>query len=192
MRAALYALGTLTRDEARAFEDHIAEGCAECEAELRASEAVAGRLAFGAAGAEPPEQAAFELLEKLQMESATHIEGKSGLEKTAGGYLSVRAPEGDWLDTGGGVYIKRLFSDLEKGSITSLYRLDPGTQCASHRHRGVEECLVLEGDFRVNGEVFGPGDYRVCMPGTIDADPFTIGGTLLLIVEGTDNQELVA
>ena len=40
-RAALYALGALEGDEAREFEEHLAAGCAACEAELRGFETVA-------------------------------------------------------------------------------------------------------------------------------------------------------
>ena len=177
LRAALYALGTLTRDEARAFEEHIAEGCAECEAELRASESIAERLAFGAAGEDPPAHLAESLSSLLAAEAAPSR--KAALSQ----FVSLRANEGEWIQPCEGMLVKQLFVDEAKGTVTSLYKLLPGTQAASHRHSGVEECLVLEGDFHVNGEVFGPGDYRSCMPGTIDESPFTIGGTLLLIVE---------
>src|SRR5262249_37792645 len=43
-RALLYALGTLTLAEARAFEDHIAGGCEECAVEMTAAEQIAANL----------------------------------------------------------------------------------------------------------------------------------------------------
>jgi len=102
---------------------------------------------------------------------------------SASQFVSLRANEGEWIEACEGMLVKRLFVDEAKGTVTSLYKLLPGTHAATHRHSGVEERMVLEGDFHVNGEVFGPGDYRSSMPGTTDESPFTLGGTLLLIVE---------
>src|SRR5919198_2681195 len=61
-QAALYALGALDAEEARAFESHLAEGCAACEAELREFQGVVADLAFAAPAAEPPAGARSRLL----------------------------------------------------------------------------------------------------------------------------------
>ena len=53
-RAALYALGALEGDEAREFEEHLAAGCAACEAGLREFETVAADLGLAAPEAAPP------------------------------------------------------------------------------------------------------------------------------------------
>jgi anti-sigma-K factor RskA len=53
-KAALYALGALSQIEARAFENHLEEGCEVCRAELAAFEGVVGVLGFGAPPANPP------------------------------------------------------------------------------------------------------------------------------------------
>jgi hypothetical protein len=52
--AALYALRSLTQHEARSFEEHLAEGCESCEAEVGGFEGVVSDLAFAVAGVEPP------------------------------------------------------------------------------------------------------------------------------------------
>ena len=49
-KAALYALGAMSRHEARAFESHLRQGCSACEAELMEFEKVVGEL--GAASTE--------------------------------------------------------------------------------------------------------------------------------------------
>jgi anti-sigma factor RsiW len=56
-RASLYALGALSQWEARAFEEHLSEGCERCEAELRGFEAVTESLAHGVTDAQPPARA---------------------------------------------------------------------------------------------------------------------------------------
>jgi anti-sigma-K factor RskA len=53
-RAALYALGALTQQEARAFEEHLADDCAACLEELRSFETVVGLIGLSAPEATPP------------------------------------------------------------------------------------------------------------------------------------------
>lgn len=52
--AALYALGALSQHEARAFENHLSEGCAVCKEELIEFEVVVGSIGFGSKEALPP------------------------------------------------------------------------------------------------------------------------------------------
>ncbi len=51
--AALYALGALTQQEARAFEFHLLEGCPACETLTRHFEKIASGLGYAAREAEP-------------------------------------------------------------------------------------------------------------------------------------------
>ncbi len=53
--AALYALGSLTQQEARSFENHVEEGCPICEAEQRKYERAVAAIGLSAAEAAPPE-----------------------------------------------------------------------------------------------------------------------------------------
>lgn len=52
--AALYALGALTQQEARAFESHLQDGCAACKAELEDFESVVGAIGFSTIPSDPP------------------------------------------------------------------------------------------------------------------------------------------
>lgn len=52
--AALYALGSLSQHDARAFESHLQEGCAACSAELKRFQSVVGYLGLTASDADPP------------------------------------------------------------------------------------------------------------------------------------------
>jgi anti-sigma-K factor RskA len=52
--AALCALGCLSQHDARAFKNHLEEGCTVCSAELRRFEGVVGSLGLTASDAEPP------------------------------------------------------------------------------------------------------------------------------------------
>ena len=53
-KAALYALGALSQIEARAFENHLEEGCEVCRAELAAFDGVVGVLGLAAPPSDPP------------------------------------------------------------------------------------------------------------------------------------------
>lgn len=67
-KAALYALGSLSQHEAKAFEVHLAEGCKACRAELAQFEEVAGLIGAAAAEADPPARLRGMLLDAIQKE----------------------------------------------------------------------------------------------------------------------------
>lgn len=179
--AALYALGALSQDEARSFEEHLGEGCDVCRAEVEAFGDVVVALSFGAAGESPSE----EVKRKLQLRLDEDQRGKDERLTSATGaspFLSVRSDEGEWQEIQEGVRIKQLFVDIKTGIATSLVRMSPGTSLPPHRHNDIEQLYIMEGDCHVQGEVLGPGDYHCASPGSIHATTYTVGGTLFLLV----------
>ena len=178
-RAALYALGALEGYEAREFEEHLAAGCEACAAELREFETVAGDLALAAPEAEPPASVRARLLSLVSEENDG---GESGAGASPG-FLVLRASEGRWRPTDdAGVSFKLLFADRERGTVTTLVRMEPGSRIRSHRHLGVEQCLVLEGDVRSGAIGMTAGDFNCSMPGSVHEELVTDGGALLLLV----------
>lgn len=175
---ALYALGALSQQEARAVEHHLAEDCEVCASELQSFESVVESLGFALQPSTPPPSVREKLLSRLGEETQPVT---LSLDQTLKNY-SLRADEGRWTETSQGVFEKHLFADERRGTVTTLIKMMPGIELPSHRHVGLEECLVIQGDFHVGSEEFGPGDYRRAMAGTIDQSPFSINGTLLLIV----------
>jgi quercetin dioxygenase-like cupin family protein len=69
---------------------------------------------------------------------------------------------------------------------TSLVRMLPGTRLPMHRHKGVEQFFVLEGDCHVHDEVLGPGDYHRAEAGSIHESTYTESGTLFLLIAPPD------
>lgn len=96
--------------------------------------------------------------------------------------MTVRQDEGQWHEVAPGITAKRLFVDPTNGQITALYRFAAGAQLGSHRHRGHEQCYVLEGDFTINGQRFSAGDFQCALPDSIHATVTTRHGALVLIV----------
>ncbi len=190
-RASLYALGMLSQHEARAFEEHLAEGCEACEDELRSFEDVAGALAFAPPAVAPPAAARGKLLERLAQNGSAR---KSAAIFDALGeqdFLIVREDQGSWQELSEGIFIKPLFVDKGRGTMTSLYKFLPGSQVPSHPHTGIEECYVLAGDFEAaNGEVLGPGDYTCAPAGSFHPTARTKNGALVLIIQQANHEML--
>jgi anti-sigma factor ChrR (cupin superfamily) len=208
--AALYALGALEGEAARAFEAHVSEGCDACASELREFESVVAGLGLAATEAEPPARARESLLERLAAGGSSESSGvdvseQEDSEREAAptetseprslcgeGFLVVRAGEGRWMPTGdAGVSFKLLYTDRERGTFTTLVRMDAGASIPAHRHLGVEQCLVIEGDLRAGGVEMSAGDFNCSLPGSVHEELTTTGGALFLIV-GPERYEVVA
>lgn len=197
--AALYALGALEGEEARAFEAHLEDGCDACRSELREFESVVGSLGLAAPEAEPPGAARERLLDRLAAADASESKdkGREGASDDSSrslcdeGFLVVRAGEGQWLPTGdAGVSFKLLYTDRERGTFTTLVRMEAGASIRAHRHLGVEQCLVIEGDLRAGDVEMGAGDFNCSLPGSVHQEIATTGGALFLIV-GPERYEVV-
>ncbi|HEX8845337.1 MAG TPA: cupin domain-containing protein [Pyrinomonadaceae bacterium] len=181
-RALLYALGALTQHEARAYREHLDDGCAVCCEELREFEDVAGLLGIGAPEAAPPARVREKIVESLGTQTRGDAQSSSLQEAAPPQSLTIRAGEGMWHETLQGVFVKKLFADKKRGTVTTLVRMAPGARLPRHRHYGVEECLVLEGDVQAGEQMLGAGDYHCAMAESIHERLSTINGALFLIV----------
>ncbi len=181
--AALYALGALSQHEARAFDDHLAEGCEACEAELKGFEAVVSTLVYDACEATPPPTAREKLLARLaETKDARPPVATQPAQDAASQTVIVRAGEGEWQIMSEGVLFKQLFVDPTRNTVTTLVRMQPGSRIPKHRHRGIEECYVIEGDACTNNETLNAGDYTCAMAGSVHHPISSVNGALLLLV----------
>jgi anti-sigma factor ChrR (cupin superfamily) len=179
-QAALYALGALGATEAEEFAAHLA-GCETCAAEVEGFGQVVAALGEAAPPADPPPGARAKLLARLS-ENGDAGGGKTAAASSAGFYI-LRAGEGEWRETEDeGVSYKLLFADRERATITTLVRMLPGASIRAHRHLGVEQCLVLEGDVRSGPHLMSAGDFNCSLPGSVHEELVTEGGALLLLV----------
>ena len=177
--AMLYALGALSQHEARSFENHLADGCETCRAELESFELTVGALGYTAPDETPPARVRAALLAKVaNTESpvaSSHPEGRNE-------FVSILASEGKWRELLEGVFLKKLHVDPTSGIATSLVRMSPGTALPVHQHIGVEQFYVIEGDCNVAGQRLTSGDYHRAEAGSIHETTSTVGGTLLLLI----------
>jgi quercetin dioxygenase-like cupin family protein len=179
--AALYALGALTADEAKAFEAHLASGCIECANEVEPARLVVEALGMAGPEIDPPAGVRARLLSQLAPPPASP-------DAHAEDFVTVRAGEGQWHQLFEGVSVKQLFVDEERNTVTSLFRVSPGAGFPPHIHDEFEQCLIVEGDFHLNGEAFGAGDFTCAMAGSAHEHSYSENGALLLIVAGMGHQ----
>lgn len=179
--ASLYALGALSQHEARAFDEHLAEGCEPCKERLSGFESVVANLAYDPAEASPSAVLRDKLMARLYSEQS-HTASEPILEYNDSRPLLVRAGEGSWQTMSEGVLFKQLFMDTTRNTVTSLVKMQPGARVPMHRHHGIEECYVIEGDIFANDETLNAGDYTCAFAGSIHLPISTSNGALLLIV----------
>lgn len=86
-----------------------------------------------------------------------------------------------------GLTIRQLYQDVAMRETTMLLKCEAGVHYPAHRHGGVEEILILEGDLVIKEQVYYKGDYIRSDPGTIHA-LFTETGCVLFIRTSLDNE----
>lgn len=177
-RAALYALGLLSPDEARAVEAQLAVGDPRWIEEVAACRSVTDDLAYAARPQTPSPAARQRVLDAVAAQAAPTLE-QDGVRFVRGGRLRWRPAVYE------GVEIKILRADLEAGRVTLITRLAPGTVYPHHRHDDVEELYLLEGDVVVNGVSMHPGDYCTAAPGSTHDGIRTVGGCTFIVSAST-------
>ena len=176
----LYALGALEANERAAFEAHLADGCLPCAAELRSFDSVIAALG-DVAEVTPPPTVRHRLVGFLKDEQAKAASRTSPPAAVAE-ILKIRSSQGDWKQLGPGLFRKVLFVDTERGTVTSLLKLEAGARIPEHPHGGIEECILLEGDVHSDTESFSSGDYMCAPAGSIHPMLYSQNGALMFIV----------
>lgn len=174
--AALYALGALSPHEAQAFERWLAEAGPTPHATLAGFEKVVAALAYAVPAVTPRAALRTQLLVRLALPPSTPV------PQAPAGFAVTRFAEIQWKQTEPGVWAKVLYKDPVARTITVLYKLEPGKSFSTHRHPGSEQCFILAGDFIVNGQTFGPGDFHCALPGSTHDFITTTQGTTLLVI----------
>lgn len=170
-QATLYAIGAMNENEALAYREHLVE-CETCRRESSSFEDVTSALAYSVEMEPSSSDLKSRLLEHIG--EATLIDSSP--------FVSIRANEGEWKNVWNGVKMKLLHVDDSSGLATSIVRMMPGTRLPQHRHEGVEQFYILEGDCTVDGERLGPGDYHRAEAGSIHSSTSTEHGTMFLLV----------
>ena len=189
-KAALYALGALDEEEVQAFEQHLEEGCASCQAELEGSKAVVGQLGHSATVVTPRVSLRAELMKRIKNEGKGSDVLNPQAKEVETGLTFVRASDELWQEVMPGILFKPLSVDTAQGRMTALVRMAPGVTYPPHRHTAPEEFYCLEGTCFIGGQVLYPGDYHRAEIGTIHHETSTKDGCLILGIFSPNNEML--
>ena len=192
-RAALYALGALESDAAILYAGHLA-ACAACRAEVDSHRDAVAALGRAVDPVEPPPALKSRVLEAAHPEhDAAAIQTWKRWAPSTGEAMTIVRDGGDWEKTAvSGIEVRCLYLDAANDRVTMLVRMAAGTSYPAHRHGGIEECYVLEGD------LYGPdfemrrGDYQRLEGGTVHGVQGTRDGCLLLIASSMHDELLPA
>ncbi|GFE82352.1 hypothetical protein GCM10011487_43520 [Steroidobacter agaridevorans] len=179
-----YALSTLERGEAQAMQAHL-PACAECQREFEALAPVTDALSALRTQSLPPPVALWErLLGRIDKQSP-----RSNAPSMAAAPASVTAwPEAEWRNVAPGISCKLLSTDPERDCVTMFVRLAPDTSYPPHRHRGVEELYLLEGELWIEDRKLLPGDFNYAKPGTADQRVWSQTGCMCLLITSPSDQ----
>ena len=166
-------LGIAEPAERHLIDQHLREGCSECAAALHALEATGVELALAPEPVRPSEALRARILGAVDEAASA----------AARGFHFLTAEQGEWREVGPGVERRRLGRDPLTRSVSYLIRVAPGATVPAHAHVAAEHCLVIAGDFVVDGRTLGTGDYHRADPGTEHRALHSVHGCTFLVVE---------
>lgn len=169
------ALGRITPEESARLVLHLHD-CADCR--RGAAEHARVVLALRAAR---DESDAHDLHEELRVAVLADFARRRRGEGEALRVLEAPLRSGWRATEVVGVSERILHEDPSAGRKTALYRMEPGSAYPPHRHAGVEECWILEGDLAVSDRVLRAGAYQRSAKGSVHTVQSTEGGCLLLV-----------
>jgi anti-sigma factor ChrR (cupin superfamily) len=138
-----------------------------------------GTLAQSLEPADTLSQAASERIKLALMQRIKASSEGQATINDSGLVLNVRRDEG-WVALNKRVHAKVLNDDGHQ--LSWLLKLLPGGKLAEHDHAdGTEECMVVEGQLRINGVDFWAGDYQVALPGSVHHEVSSEQGCLVYL-----------
>jgi anti-sigma factor ChrR (cupin superfamily) len=139
-------------------EAHISS-CAACRQEIETLRPIIGSFVSWPTDVLRPSVSLWERL-------AQRIAEETGKEPVLPPSELPAKPE--WEEVAPGISCKLLATDMEKNRVSMLVRLAPGTDYPRHRHAGVEELHLLQGELMIDDKKLYPGDYNRAEADTVD------------------------
>ncbi len=204
--AVLYVLGSLDPEASVAFQEHLQDGCDDCQEELQEARETVAEIDQAAALDElegplpedptprPDGLLRNRLLRRVEKEAQAGSESspnEASEELPPGISIVAQSTEG-WGPMGfEGIDWKILAVDEERDFVTALIRMKPGASYPAHRHVAVEECYVLSGELHVGPQVMKTGDYQVAEKESVHPVQWTETGCTLFVTSSRSNEMLV-
>ena len=171
-------------DEAMLLADAYAATSAELEQELAEMRMAVGAIPYGNAPLPVSSDLKSRLFDRIAAEELSSAPAPTMLP-----FQAIRSAEMVWQPHPvPGLSISVLHIDQATRQVSSLVRCEPGASYPVHRHAGVEEILMLEGDFICEDRIYGPGDYMLSGVGSIHNLIETRNGCLFFVRTSIDDQ----
>lgn len=168
----MQALQALPASEAAAVEARMTS-CAECREEMETLRPIVASLSAWPTDVLRPSAS---LWERLAVRVA---EGRAEAPLSA---PPPRWEEPDWKQAAPGISVKLLATDTDTDRVTMLVRLAPGTDYPPHRHAGLEELHLLDGELMIDDRKLYPGDYNRAEAGSMDRRVWSETGCTCVLV----------
>jgi anti-sigma factor ChrR (cupin superfamily) len=173
----LYALQALPSAEVAGMEAQIA-ACPACREELGTLRPIVASFVAWPTDVLRPESSLWDRL-------ARRIAAETRTEPVHAAASQHAEPE--WAVAGPGVFYKILAADAASRRVSLLVRLAPGADYPPHRHAGVEELHLLDGELWVDDKRLLPGDYIRGEAGTVDHRVWSETGCTCVLLTSTDD-----
>jgi hypothetical protein len=170
----LYLLQALPAGERREAADTIA-ACAECRDEVETLRPIIEAFVSWPTDVLRPPTALWErLAQRIAVETGRAAAPESPTVAAA-----------DWEEAAPGISYKVLERDIERQRVSMLVRLGPGAAYPPHRHAGLEELYLLDGELFIDGRKLYPGDYNRSEVGTADQHVWSETGCTCVLLTST-------
>jgi anti-sigma factor ChrR (cupin superfamily) len=170
-----YAIQAVPPGEAAAIEAHIAS-CAQCRRDLETLRPIVDAFVSWPTDVLRPAAS-------LQTRLARRIAVESGGEPVLPVMRQWSEPA--WEQVAPGISCKLLATDTEKHIVSMLVRLAPGADYPPHKHAGIEELHLLDGELWIDERKLYPGDYNRAEPGTGDKRVWSETGCTCVLITST-------
>jgi quercetin dioxygenase-like cupin family protein len=98
-----------------------------------------------------------------------------------------RWEEPEWKEAAPGISVKLLATDTDRNRVSMLVRLAPGTDYPAHRHGGLEELHLLDGELMIDDRKLYPGDYNRAEAGSMDRRVWSETGCTCVLITSYDD-----
>jgi DNA-binding NarL/FixJ family response regulator/quercetin dioxygenase-like cupin family protein len=136
-------------------------------------------------------QARSRAIDRLRFEprknriNSDHADSPRTVTTPGGSPEVLDASESAWEEVAAGISCELLAADAEKDRVSMLVRLAPGAAYPPHRHAGVEELYLLDGELIIDDKTLHPGDYNRAEPGTGDQHVWSETGCTCVLLTST-------
>ena len=176
----LYALQALPSSEIHTVEAQIST-CADCHRELEILRPVVASFVSWPTDVLRP-------AESLWGRLARRIATETGAEPFLPPSQLAAKPE--WEQAAPGIHVKLLATDTKKKRVSMLVRLAPGTDYPPHRHAGIEELYLLQGELMIDDKKVFPGDYIRAEADSVDHRVWSETGCTCVLLTSTGDEIL--